>query len=158
MKKGTMILVLALALVGLTGRAWAAETDTITVTVSLQSVISVSVSPDAWDIGPITLGGSYGPQAFTATNDGNVTEDFAIRGANGAGGWTIGATPGANTFTVTETNDTIVLTTSDQTCATNVAPDGTDSLSLTYDAPTSDTYGGGVDQSFTITVTASASP
>ena len=54
MKKGTLILVLALALVGLAGKAWAAETDAIIVTVSLE-IVSVSVSPDVWDIGPIGL-------------------------------------------------------------------------------------------------------
>jgi hypothetical protein len=157
MKKGTLILVLALALVGLTGRAWAATTDTITVTVSMESIVSVSVSPDTWTIGSIGEGGTAGPEAVVATNNGNVTEDFAIRATNGANGWTLGATAGTDVFVVT-TNHPLTLTTSDQTCATNVSPLGTDSFNLNYAAPTTDAQGGGLDQSFTITVTASASP
>ena len=38
--------------------------------------------------------------------------------------------------------------------ATDVAVSGTADIDLTYNAPTSDSYGGGVDQGFTITVSA----
>ena len=160
MKKGTLILVLAMALVGLTGRAWAAETDTIAVTVSLTSVVSVSVAPDVWNIGPVGEGGGAS-ESFTATNDGNVTEDLTITGANGANGWNIGAAAGVDVFAVTldrtlPSEDMLETTPVPLTDA--LAPDAGHGFTLDYSAPTEDNQGGGVDHSFNITITASASP
>ena len=159
MKKGTLILVLALALVGVTGQAWAAETDTISVTVSLESVVSVSLDSNTWVIGPVAIGGAPSTSGtILATNDGNVTENFAIKASDGAGGWFLGDPAGADTFKVTETMNTIVLTTGDQPLATNVLKDDDVQLQLQYEPPTADTQGGGVDHSFTVTITASATP
>lgn len=155
MRRAFMTMVVAASLLGVGGQAWAADTDTITVTVSLEAVISVSVSPNTWNIGAISLGGSNGPQGFTATV-GNSATKLEIMGSNGAGGWTIGATPGADRFVVAVTSPAITLTTAFQTLEASVAAYGNKAFGLTYTAPTSDTQGGGVNQSFTITLKASA--
>jgi len=161
MKRGTLLLVVALALVGLTGRAWAAETDTITVTVSLTSVVSVSVSPAAWNIGAISLNGTNGPESFTATNDGNVTEDLTITGANGANSWNIGATADLDQFSVILDEGDVsedALETTPVPLTSSLASEAGHAFDLTYHAPSDDNQGGGADHSFTITITASASP
>jgi hypothetical protein len=161
MKRGTLILVLAIALVGLTGQTWAAETDTITVTVSMESVVSVSVSPDAWNIGAVSEGGASGAESFTATNDGNVTEDLTITGANGANGWNIGAAAGVDVFAVMldrSLPSEDMLETGPVPLTDALAPAAGHAFTLDYLAPTSDTQGGGVDHSFSITITASATP
>lgn len=155
MRRASLMMAVAACLLGIGGQAWAADTDTITVTVSLQAVVSVSVSPNSWNIGAIALSGTNGPQAFTATV-GNSATKLEIAGSNAAGGWTIGATPGADRFVVAVTSPAITLTTAYQTLEASVAAYGNKPFSLTYSAPTSDTQGGGVDQSFTITVKASA--
>lgn len=155
MRRISLAMVLGLCLAGLAGQAQAADTDTITVTVSLESIISVSVAPNTWTIGALSLGGSSGPSAFTATI-GNVATKLEIMGANAAGGWTIGATAGADRFSVAVTAPALTLTTAYQTLAASVAPYGNQPFGLTYSAPTSDTNGGGVDQGFTITLKASA--
>lgn len=156
MKTRILALAVGLCLIGLSGQAWAAETSTISVTVSLQEVISVSVSPSTWDIGAIALSGTNGPASFSATNDGNVSEDLSIAGTDGAGGWTLAATAGADAFSV-QVDDGVspfALTTGGSSLASNVAKDGSAGFDLTFGAPTDDTFGGGVDQSFSVTVTA----
>lgn len=150
-----LVMTAAAGLLCICGQSWAADTDTITVTVSLEAVISVSVSPNAWNIGAISLSGTNGPQAFTATV-GNSATKLEIAGSNGAGGWTIGATPGADRFVVAVTSPAITLTTAYQTLEASVAAYGNKPFALTYSAPSSDTKGGGVDQSCTITLKASA--
>jgi hypothetical protein len=139
--------------------AASAQTDTINVTVSLQVSLGVSLDESAWNIGPLALGGTASLTDIVATNTGNVAETFAIKGANGAGGWTIGSS-GADSFNVAVSGAaTLNLTATDQTLATGLAtaaPGNTATFALTYTAPTSDTKGAGVAQGFDITVTASA--
>jgi len=137
------------------GQSWAADTDTISVTVSLESAISVSVSPSAWNIGAIALSGSDGPTSCTATV-GNVATKLEILSSNGANSWNIGATAGADQFVVGVTSPAMTLTTGYQELDASVAAYGAKQFDLTYWAPSSDTQGGGVDHSFTITVKASA--
>ncbi len=157
MKKTALMLALVVGVVGMTGRAWAADTDTISVTVSLETLISVSVTPDSWPIGPIGLGGTNALASTTAANDGNVAETFDIMGSDGAGGWVIGTPADADQFEVAVTAGPKLSTSYQQLVATVAA--GADFVfDLTYTAPDPDTYGGGVDQSFTITIKASAAP
>ena len=155
MKRTTVVAALALCLALLTGQAWAATTDSITVTVSLEEAISVSLDNDAWTIGPIALNGSDTLLTVTATNDGNVTIDLDIRGAGGNGGWTIGTPAGPNQFEVSLASPAITLTDVDQDLQNSVIAGGTKTIDMTYTAPSSDTFGGGVDQGFSIVVTAS---
>ncbi len=146
---------LVIGVMGLAGQA-AAQTDTITVTVSLTETIEVSLDTNTWAIGAIALGSTNGPQAFTATV-GNIETDLAIRASDGTGGWTLGSPAGADTFEVTSDTGASPLTTGDQVLSADVAAYGNVTFNLTYNAPTSDTFGGGVDQGFTITLTASDS-
>ncbi len=155
MKKRMLIVLTALCLLGGAYQARAADTATISVTVSLQSVISVSVTPDTWALGAVALSSTSSAASFTAAV-GNTASKLEIVGADGAGGWAIGATPGADRFTVAVTSPALTLTKSYQTLAASVAAYGSQAFSLTYSAPTSDTKGGGVSQGFTITVKASA--
>ena len=155
MKKTTLLLVVAVTLLGLMGPASAATTDTITVTVSLASSISVSLDIGAWGIGAITLGGTSNSPTYIATNDGNVNIDLAIACSDGLNGWTVGTVGSDNVFQVDVTSPELTLLTTDLPLATGVAPLGTKTFDMTYTAPTSDTQGGGVDQTFTITITAS---
>jgi hypothetical protein len=138
----------------MTASVRAADTDTISVTVSLESVLSVTVTPDSWSIGAIALSGTSGPSTFTATV-GNSATKLEIVGADGAGGWTIASTPGLNQFSVTVTSPTLTLTKTYQVLAASVAAYGSKLFSLTYAAPSSDDKGAGVSQNFTITVRAS---
>ncbi len=149
------ILTLGLALLICGPPAWAATSDNITVTVSLEETVSVSLDVNTWTIGAIALSGTDASPTFTATNDGNVAEDISIRGTNSAGGWTLG-TAGADTFQVDETNSVTTLSTTAQLIASDVAVSGTVTINMNYTAPSSDTLGGGVDHSFTITVSAAA--
>ena len=156
MKKGTLILALAVCLVGLTGQAWAGTTDQISVTVSLGSIISVDLDANTWTIGAITVSGT--PEAspqFTAENDGNVDINLDIKASNGANSWLLGSPAASDTFEVTVTTPSLTLTISDQALTTNLAPAATKTIDMTYTPPTADTQGGGVDHSFSVTVTAS---
>lgn len=147
------VLTLALA----SAPAVAATSASISVTVSLQEVISVSLDTATWNIGPISLGDTATLPTVTITNDGNVPIDVVIAGTNGAGGWTLG-TAGNNAFQVEVESPALTLTTATQPLATNLAVDGTKAIDLTYSAPTASSDAGGVDQSFSITVTASQAP
>ncbi len=158
MKKTTVVAALALCLALMTGQAQAGTTDSISVTVSLEEVISVSLDNNAWSIGPIALNGSDPLATVTATNDGNVSIDLDIRGADGTGGWTIGTPAGADQFEVSLVSPAITLTAVDQVLQNSVATGGTKTIDMTYTAPSSDIFGGGVDQGFSIVVTASATP
>lgn len=157
MKKVILLTMLAIGVLGTMGQASAATTDTITVTVSLQSAISVSLDANAWDILAITLAGTDPSPTFTATNDGNVDIDLVIKASDGANGWTLGTVGADDVFQVDVTAPALTLTTADQSLATAVIPTGTTTIDMTYTAPTTDTQGGGVDHTFTITITASAS-
>jgi len=117
-------------------------------------VISVSLDSNTWDIGSIVLSGSSVSPSYTATNDGNVAIDLTIKATDGAGGWTLAPAAGANAFRVAVTSPALNLSTSDQSLATNVGVAGTQGIDMTYNAPTSDTYGESVDQQFTVTVSA----
>ncbi len=118
--------------------------------------------PKHWNIGAVSLNDVQESDTFTVENTGSVVEDISISGGDGSSGWTIENNVGENSFKVeADRNDDgsyeLVLSTSDQTFATDVPVSGTETLGVRYSAPSSDTVGGGVDQSFTITVTASES-
>ncbi len=157
MKRGTLILALALCLICTAGRVWAAETDAISVTVSLES-ISVSLDNNTWLIGPIGLNDSSVLATVTAENDGNVDIDVDISATNGANLWNIGPAIGLDTFRVALADPAINLSTLDQDLVDSLAPAGTKAIDLTYYSPGTDGQGPGLDHSFTVTVSASESP
>lgn len=156
MKQLTM-LALAAMLAGMAGNGWAADTGTITVTVSLESTISVSLDKTAWSLGPVATGSTSAAETFTA-DVGNTATKLEISGADAAGGWVLDTTAGADKFVVSvaDTGPLFSLTTANQTLAAAVPAYGAKEFSLTYSAPTSDTKGAGVNQGFSVTVTASA--
>ena len=99
MKKLVVVFAMAACLVGAAGQASAATTGNISVTVSLMSVTSVLVTPGSWPIGATTFGATD-LLSFSAENDGTEAINLTITGANGAGGWTIGGSSGADQFSV----------------------------------------------------------
>jgi|GEM_PF-2182553 len=113
------------------------------------TVVSVSVSDGKVAYGIIPADTSKSTctselnDAQTVTNDGNVTENFNIRGQNSAN-WTLASTAGNDQYVhsfATSTCSTwpggTALTTSDQTLATGVAPGSNITLNLQIHTPTS---------------------
>lgn len=150
------------------GRAFAATTGTVAATVTPQN-ISVSVSDgtvaygtlDLSDSQDTTTGGVNDSQ--TATNDGNVNEDFNITSTHATGGtqWSLAATIGANQYKhsfCTATCDSsptwtaITTAGSYQALAGTVTPSGTSVFDLMIETPSSTSdY---VQKSITVTVQA----
>jgi len=140
----------------------AAETDSLTVTVSLAEIVSVAVDETAWAIGAKALSATALSQLVTALNDGNVVENFAIKGANGVGEWALGAS-GADSFAlgfdISEPYETFTaIDATGVALAASVAVDASQAFKMQYTMPTSNSKAVGTDQSFAITVTASKTP
>ena len=164
MKKALLIVSLftVVMLIGVT-QATAADTADVTVTVTIASSLSVSVAPPFWTIGEVTEGFSTS-FPITATNDGNVTENFFIISSGstqgGNPGWTCGLPAGTETFAMTADGGALADPTSicsETGLAYDVAaPDGTVPFTLGFTAPTI-TGLGGVQHSITVTVRAEAS-
>lgn len=143
--------------------AKAATSGTITATVTVQN-ISITVTDGTVAYGTLGLNSSAGTNSAdtqTATNDGNVTESFVIRGQDSAG-WTLGASAGADQYvhrfcitscTTPPTNYT-ALTTSNQTLVASVAAAGNQTFDLYITTPTSSTTF--TSQSVDVIVTAAA--
>jgi hypothetical protein len=150
MRKALLLCLVVVALLVMASAAFAG--DTIGVTVTLQSV-GVSVSPATWPIGIIAPNTTTAGYPVVATNTGNVAEDFTIATSNSVS-WTAGAAAAANVFVIKA--DALVLTTSPQSLATNVAtPSGTKSFNLIFTSP----LAGSIvtaGESFTVTVAATA--
>lgn len=142
----------------------AASTATVTATVTVQN-ISVAVSDGTVAYGTLALNsssGTNGSDTQTATNDGNVAEDFNIRGQDSAA-WTLNS---VNTGTdnyihrfctatcgTAPTNYT-ALTTNYQALANAVAASGNQTFDLYVTTPqTSTSY---TQQSVDVTVQAVA--
>ena len=158
MKNAVLMLVLALALVGLTGEALA-QTASISVTVELAAEVSIAITTQAtWPVGSIALDDVVSMSSpSVVTNQGNVSVDLAIDvdyGGADANGWTAAASTSDDVFTVDVDGVTNPLTTSPQTLATGVATSGTQNVDATYTAPSGDTIGGGEAHDFAIVVAA----
>lgn len=154
---GVLVLVGALAV-----PAYASHTGESTVTATVTpGVVSVSVSPTSVDYGTVVLGATDAvptPPTFDATNNGTVLEDFDIRGANTTD-WTLVSTaPGTDQYRHEASPDafttTLVLTTSNQPLAGNVAASGVVTVSLRLDAPSDSSVT--TQQSAQVTVVATA--
>ncbi len=142
----------------------------ITITITLAQ-IGVDVSPTNWPLGVLGLGASKSswisgnPGAFTATNTGNVPEDFTITAtASSPGGWLPGPAPGENTFRICYGLNADPYTSEPTwTCfgETPVTMDGPIDVGadlpfdLRFTAPTSNTTGG-ENESFVISLAAVA--
>jgi hypothetical protein len=140
----------------------AADTASVTATVTVQN-ISVTVSDGTVAYG--TLGQNATKNTCTlvdtqtATNNGNVTENFNIKG-QASTNWTLGATAGSNIYThkfSTATCPTFTgtaLTTAYQTLATGKAVNGTQTFDLEINTPNPSTVY--TQQSVDVTVQAVA--
>lgn len=125
-----------------------ATTATVSATVTVQN-ISVSASDGTVAYGTLGVNssaGTNGSDTQTATNNGNITEDLLIKGANSAN-WTLGATAGTDqyvhkfclaTCAAPPTNYT-ALTTSYQDIHEDLAASGTQTFDLYITTPTSST-------------------
>lgn len=158
MKKALLIASL-LAAVMVIGVTQATAQENITVTVTIPSAISVSLSTDAWAIGELALGETATSPSITATNDGNVTEDFSIASGDSAN-WACEATAGSEDFTMKAQGGDLTSYTSicdtGQTLETDlVKTTGEVSFTLQFTAPT-DTAALDTPQTITVTITASA--
>jgi hypothetical protein len=156
MKKALLIASL-FAAVMVVGVTQATAQEQITVTVTIPSVISVSLSTDAWAIGELALGETATSPTITATNNGNVTEDFSIASGDSAN-WTCESTAGSENFTMKAQGGDLTSYTSicdtGQTLETDVVKTtGTVDFTLQFTAPTDTAY---LDTSQTIIVTVTA--
>ena len=129
------------------------------------AIVSVSVSDGVVTYGTLgqnstksTHSGDLG-DLQTATNDGDVTEDFNIKGQN-SGNWTLGATAGSDIYvhqfctascTTPPTNYT-ALTTGYQTLATGIAPTNNQTFDLYINTPDPSTVF--TEQSVNVTIQA----
>jgi hypothetical protein len=142
--------------------------DTYTVipqiTTASATIVSVSVSDGTINYGTLPANSSKSTctselnDAQIVTNNGNVNENFLIRGQNSTN-WTLAATPGTNQYVHKFLNGTCstfsggtALTTSDQTFATGIPPNGTATLNLQITTPTATNYF--TQQSVDVTITA----
>ena len=143
----------------------AADTGTVTATVTAQN-ISVTVSDGTVTYGTIATSSTSDTasgdldDSQTANNNGNITEDFNIKGQD-SGAWTLGGTAGSETYThkfcITDCDGSPVwtaLTTNYQTLAEDIAASGDQVFDLQIGTPTStSTY---TEQSVDVTVQAVA--
>jgi len=132
----------------------AANTAVVGATVTVQNISLTISSNSTITYGTLALSATKGTNAAdlnttpVATNNGNVTEDFAIKGQNATGSsqtWTLATTAGSAqyyhkfctaTCNTPPTNFT-ALTTNNQTLVTSKAVNATQSFDLYLGTPTS---------------------
>ncbi len=117
-----------------------------------EATVSATVTPGFAAVSSDTSTVAYGvllvgataavptPTFITATNDGSVTADFLIRGADTTD-WTLAGTAGSEAYVHRASPDTftttIVLTDTNQSFETGIGASGTSTVSLNMDMPTS---------------------
>lgn len=160
----SLILIISLpVVVGLVigGLALAGDEGSVTATVTTQNV-SVSVTDGTVTYGTVSLSSSKSTvdlsDTQTATNNGNVTEDFNIKGQNSAA-WTLAGSIGANQykheFSLTGSFPGTALTANYQELTTDIAASGNDTFDLKLSTPSSSaSY---TEQTVSVTVQAVAS-
>jgi hypothetical protein len=157
-----------------TGTAFSQQDDdVVSATVSAQAV-AISVTPDSIDYGVVPFADSRksntaeaGNVTFTATNEGNVPSNFAVRGAHATGDgfqWNIQQgllgcpSTTQNQYRHRVDPGTIFLThNTNQVLQSNVAPDGEVPFTTEIYLPCPGSGGAGEIASTSITVIATAS-
>jgi len=150
--KKILLIVIAILLISLSSVAniaQASSSATVASTVTIQSV-SVSVGSGTVTYGTLATNTSESTivsdlnDTQTVTNNGNVAEDFTVKGQNSAN-WTLAASAGSDQYVHkfctsscgTPPTNFSALTTSYQSLASNVAAAGTANLDLQITTPTS---------------------
>lgn len=160
-----------LALIAVAFPVQGADTAGVTATVTVEN-ISVTVSDGSVAYGTLAVNTAQGTaindsdsldDTQTATNNGNITENFNIRGSD-SGTWTLAGSAGANQyvheFCRGDTGDcdgsptNTALTTSYQALDTSVAKDDTQDFDLRITTPTSSDF---TEHNVNVTVQAVAS-
>lgn len=163
MRKLAFFLAAFAAITGsLTLTAVAENPATVNATVTALT-ISVSVSPNSVAYGTRQVGTADAipsPAFFTATNNGNVNENFAIRGSDTAA-WELNGTAGPDTYVHRfSTGSQGPWTTLDETTSSSlvsgVTPTGNVQVFLNMDLPTSTTANG--QQNAAVTIIATQTP
>jgi len=139
--------------------AFAAPSAQIAVTVTIVQSVSVSVSPAGYAFGSTDAGStlSTAVDAFTATNDGNGTENLTIVVADTAD-WAASTTVGNDNFVMNYYNGSawnLIDPSAGALLAGGLAPAASKTFGLQLMVPSA-TSKGGVEQSINVTVTASA--
>lgn len=157
-------LLLAVMLIG--QYVLAADTATVTATVTVQN-ISVSVADGTVAYGTLGQNATADTEPAdgqTATNNGNITENFNIKGSTSTN-WTLGATAASDVYVHKFCNDTdndcttpptnyTALTLNYQTLDTAITTSGTVLFQLQINTPNPSTVY--TEQSVTVTVQAVA--
>jgi hypothetical protein len=151
---------------GFTSIVYSATTATVTATVTVQN-ISVSVADGIVSYGTLSTSDTQDTTSSglndsqTATNNGNIDEDFSIKGQDSSN-WTLATSIGseqyAHKFCTSSCDSSPVwtaLTTTNQSLATSVATSGTQEFDLQILTPSS--TANYTQQSVDVVVTASAS-
>lgn len=124
-------------------------------------IISVTVNPTIWEIGnELRLGEAKATTEdyFTATNNGNVVEDFTIVSGDSLN-WNCGATAGDETFAMEAKGGNFSEWTAidgSQTLKNNIAVGGSVAFGLQFTAPTATAHLD-TEQTIIVTITASKS-
>lgn len=154
----------SIAILGLVGMlvgvaVLAAAEQSVTATVTPQ-VLSVTVSPTSIDYGILDVSTATTSSEITATNNGNVTEKFNIRGSNSTN-WTLStASIGTDVFMhefstdVGYTTWAPLATTTYATLAPSIATSNSDLFKLKFKMPSVTTATS--TQTTTVTVQATA--
>ncbi len=158
--KKSLILVLALMFIS-APCVFAAPSSQIAVTVTLTQSVSVTVTPNSHAFGATSEGQTLATaaDAFTATNDGNGSENLSITVA-GSANWQAASAAAKDAFVMNYTTNgttwNLITPTTGAQLATNVAKSATQKFGLQLLVPASTDFGG-VQQSIPVTITASAS-
>lgn len=167
--KKLLIILATLAIIASVG-VMKAEAADITVTVTLQK-IDVSVSPISWALSTIAPGAGKSSWVtevagkFTATNGGNVSENFTIAaGSTSPSTWTVDLAAGVNKYAIGfghgtspyTTEPTYTNFTTAGALASGVAAAGTDVFDLRFTAPSAGSTFNAAGETFTVSLTATA--
>ena len=127
------------------------------VSITITSTGTVSYGTVALNVSQDTTAGGLN-DTQTVQNNSTIAEDFSITGQNTTCPWTLAGTNGANqyvhSFSINSGSSWTALATSNQSLATNIAANGTQSFDLKITMPTSTSCY--TQQSVDVTVTATA--
>jgi len=151
MTRRTIASITALAAGAALAAAQLIGTSEVPVTVALQEHVQVLPEPPTLDLGRVDLGETDIIQNVHCTVS-NVNTSLWACVVDGPGGWTLGPAPGPDTYCITVNG--IAMTGEPQEVFPLVQAYGTATVPFRYFAPTSDSFGGGVDQGYALRIEA----